>query len=456
MGVNIAIDGPSGAGKSTIAKAVAKKMQYVYVDTGALYRTVALHTIRSGIDVKNTEDVVKNLENAKVNLGYVDGTQRVFLNGEDVSELIRTSEISMGASAVSAVPEVRKFLFDLQHNIAKENNILMDGRDIGTVVLPNADVKIFLTASAEKRAERRFKELEEKGENITYQQVLEDIIQRDYNDTHREIAPLKKAQDAVEVDSSDMTLEEVVECISNLIEKKLSDNADNTSKPQKKEREMMPVKPIDRTAKLGKFSMCWYSVARFFVNIAFRLWYKIEFVGKENIPQKGGYIFASTHRSYADPVLLGLGGRVPLSFMAKEELFQGNKFFKWLITSLGAFPVKRGKGDTEAIEMAFEVLNRGKNLIIFPEGTRSKDGKVGKIKTGVALISAAGQVPVVPTAIIFDGKLKFRKKIILAYAPVIDPMEIGVKGTSTRDVKILKTKISEEINRLVNDNVNKL
>lgn len=450
MGINIAIDGPSGAGKSTIAKAVAKKMQYVYVDTGALYRTVALHTIRSGIDVKDAENVVKNLENAKVNLGYVDNSQRVFLNGEDVSELIRTPEISMGASAVSAIPKVRDFLFELQKNIASENDILMDGRDIGTVVLPNADVKIFLTASAEKRAERRFKELQEKGDSSTYQQVLDDIIQRDYNDTHREIAPLKKAEDAIEVDSSEMSLEEVIENITNIITSKIS------QKTQKKEREMMPVKPIDRTAKLGKFSMGWYSVARFCVNVAFRLWYKIEFVGKENIPQKGGYIFASTHRSYADPVLLGLGGRVPLSFMAKEELFQGNKLFKWLITSLGAFPVKRGKGDTEAIDMAFEVLNRGKNLIIFPEGTRSKDGKVGKIKTGVALISAAGQVPVVPVAIIFEGKLKFRKKIIMAYAPVIDPVEIGVNGTTTKDVKILKTKISDEINRLVNENVDKL
>ena len=168
MGINIAIDGPSGAGKSTIAKAIAKKIQYVYVDTGALYRSIALHMIRNSVDVKDEEKVCENLVGLDVKLGYVDGSQRVILNGEDVSELIRTPEISMGASAVSAIPKVREFLFDLQQNIAKENNILMDGRDIGTVVLPNADVKIFLTASAEKRAERRFKEIQEKGDTSTY------------------------------------------------------------------------------------------------------------------------------------------------------------------------------------------------------------------------------------------------------------------------------------------------
>ena len=451
MGINIAIDGPSGAGKSTIAKAIAKKIQYVYVDTGALYRSIALHMIRNSVDVKDEEKVCENLEGLAVNLGYVDGSQRVILNGEDVSELISTPEISMGASAVSAIPKVREFLFDLQQNIAKENNILMDGRDIGTVVLPNADVKIFLTASAEKRAERRFKELQEKGDTSTYEEVLQDIIKRDYNDTHREIAPLKKADDAIEVDSSDMTLEEVVDCISNIISEKV-----NPVKKNKTDREMMPVQPVDRNAKLGFFRGLGYNFVRCCVKIAFKIWYKIEIIGKENIPKKSGHIFASTHRSYADPVLLAIASKTPFSFMAKEELFTGNKFFAWLIRWLGAFPVKRGKGDTEAIDKSLEELNKGRNLIIFPEGTRSKDGKVGKIKTGVALIGAVAQVPVVPSAIIFEGKLKFRKKIILAFAPAIDPVELGINSTSARELKILKSRISEDINKLVDENVNKL
>lgn len=450
MGVNIAIDGPSGAGKSTIAKAIAKKIEYVYVDTGALYRSIAYFMIENGIDVKNSDEVCGNLEKINVSLKYVDGSQRVILNGEDVSELIRTPEISMGASAVSALPPVREFLFGLQQNIAKENNIIMDGRDIGTVVLPNADVKIFLTASAEKRAERRFKELREKGDTSTYEEVLNDIIKRDYDDSHREIAPLKKAEDAVEVDSSEMTLEEVVEHISAIITNSVS------AQKKRTDREMMPVNPVERTVKLGFFRVLGYNIVKNIVKLAFMLWYNIKIVGKENIAKNGGNILASTHRSYADPVFLAFGSKMPLSFMAKEELFTGNKLFAWLIKSLGAFPVKRGKGDTEAIDKAYDVLNQGRNLIIFPEGTRSKDGTVGKIKTGVALIGAVTQTTVIPCAICFKGSLKFRKKVIIAFGKPIEPSEIGVTAATARDLKLLKNKISEEINNLVNENVKKL
>lgn len=217
MSINIALDGPSGAGKSTIAKAVAKRLEYVYVDTGALYRSIALYLIQNSVDINNEKDIHSALNNIKLNLEYIDGSQRVMLCGNDVSDKIRTPEISMGASKVSAVPCVREFLFELQQNIAKENNIIMDGRDIGTVVLPNADVKIYLTASAKERADRRFKELREKGDESTYKEVLADIKQRDYNDMHREIAPLKKADDAVEVDTTSLTLEESIDAIYNTI-----------------------------------------------------------------------------------------------------------------------------------------------------------------------------------------------------------------------------------------------
>ncbi|MFT3951471.1 MAG: (d)CMP kinase [Oscillospiraceae bacterium] len=226
MGINIALDGPSGAGKSTYAKALAKKRAYVYVDTGALYRATALFLTESGVDVKNaaqhTAEIQEALAGADVTLAYRDGAQRVLVNGRDVSELIRTPEISMGASAVSALPCVREFLFDLQKKIAAENDILMDGRDIGTVVLPHAQVKIFLTADPAERAKRRFLELSAKGDSSTYEEVLADILQRDYNDTHREIAPLKKADDAVEVDTTGMGVEEAVEKLDRIITERLT------------------------------------------------------------------------------------------------------------------------------------------------------------------------------------------------------------------------------------------
>lgn len=219
--IKVAIDGPSGAGKSTISRAAAKALGFVYVDTGALYRTVALNAIRSKADTKNSSQVVKSLDGLKVEIGFVEDTQHVFLNGEDVSEEIRLPNVSMAASEVSAVPEVRKFLFDLQRNIADTNNCIMDGRDIGTVVLPDAKIKIFLTASAEKRADRRFKELEEKGVDTSFEEVLKDVKQRDFNDSNREIAPLKPSDESIIVDTSELSLEQSIEKIISVIKENM-------------------------------------------------------------------------------------------------------------------------------------------------------------------------------------------------------------------------------------------
>ena len=219
--INIAIDGPAGAGKSTIARSLASALGYIYVDTGALYRAVGVNAMRKSADTKNAEQVGATLSDADVSLRFVDGEQRVFLGEEDVSLAIRTPEASMAASNVSAIPSVREFLFDLQRNIAANNDCIMDGRDIGTVVLPNAQVKIFLTASAEVRAKRRYDELLAKGMQADYNQVLEEMIQRDYQDSHRAIAPLKQADDAVLVDTSDMNLEQVLETLNKIVKENI-------------------------------------------------------------------------------------------------------------------------------------------------------------------------------------------------------------------------------------------
>ncbi len=220
--IQIAIDGPSGAGKSTIAKAVAKRLGYVYVDTGALYRTVGYAALREKLDCKNPQEITPLLNKIKVDLTYDNGIQKVLLNGEDVSTQIRLPECSMAASAVSAIPEVREFLLQTQRDIATHHNVIMDGRDIGTVVLPNAQVKIFLTASAEKRAQRRFDELCEKGVTTTFDEVLEDMKQRDYNDSHRAIAPLKPAEGSVLVDTSELDLDESIRAIEQTVNSVLS------------------------------------------------------------------------------------------------------------------------------------------------------------------------------------------------------------------------------------------
>ncbi len=206
--ISVAIDGPSGAGKSSLAKRLAADLGYVYVDTGAMYRTIGLYAVRQGADLHDADAVAALLPQIQLDIRLMDGTQHVYLNGEDVSEAIRAEQIGMAASAVSAHPAVRAFLLETQRGLAANQNVLMDGRDIGTVVLPHATVKIYLTASAEARAQRRCKELQEKGQPAEYATVLADIQQRDYQDTHREVAPLKQAEDAIRVDTSDIDFDQ--------------------------------------------------------------------------------------------------------------------------------------------------------------------------------------------------------------------------------------------------------
>ena len=218
---NIAIDGPSGAGKSTIAKALAQKLESIYIDTGAMYRAIGLYAAQHGLEITDKEGVIALLPEIQLELRFEEGAQHILVNGQDVSGLIRTESASMWASAVSAIPEVRTFLLEFQRSFAKANNVLMDGRDIGTVVLPDAELKIFLTASADARAQRRYLEQKAKGEDVTFEKVLAAMRQRDLQDSTRPIAPLKQAKDAVLLDSSDLTLEETVAAMKAIVAEKL-------------------------------------------------------------------------------------------------------------------------------------------------------------------------------------------------------------------------------------------
>ena len=218
--ITIAIDGPSGSGKSTISKIIAKKIGFINVDTGALYRTIAYFFLENKINYKEKSEVLKNLNNISVSLKNENFSQTIFLNGVDVTQKIRTNEISMVSSEISVIPEVRQFLLKLQRDIAKENNVVIDGRDIGTVVLPNADVKIFLTADLKVRAKRRYNQLISKGQSTTFDEILELINKRDYNDIHRKISPLKKANDAILVDNSNLNQQDTVYKLIEIIKKK--------------------------------------------------------------------------------------------------------------------------------------------------------------------------------------------------------------------------------------------
>ena len=240
---NIAIDGPAGAGKSTIARLAAKRLGFVYVDTGAMYRAIALYFLRKGIRPEDVQTIASLVQGAEITIRYVDGTKQVILNGEDVSGQIRTEEVGNMASATSAIPAVRAHLLELQRNLAASANVIMDGRDIGTCILPDADVKIFLTASTSVRAMRRYRELQEKGMMCNLEEIEQDIIERDARDMNRETAPLKQAEDAMLLDSSDMTLEQVVQAILEAAfsrglapgSQKASDHADSEAGQTKEE-----------------------------------------------------------------------------------------------------------------------------------------------------------------------------------------------------------------------------
>ncbi len=213
MGYNVAIDGPAGAGKSTIAKLVAKEKGYIYVDTGAMYRALAVYFLEKGIDAKDTGQIIAAAQEADVSIRYVDGVQQVYLNGGNITSKLRTEEVGNMASMTSPIPEVRERLLELQRSLAREKDVVMDGRDIGTNILPDADVKIYLTASVETRAKRRYRELAEKGIECNYEEIAKDIQERDMRDMNRETAPLRQAEGAVLVDSSDMTVSEVVDAV---------------------------------------------------------------------------------------------------------------------------------------------------------------------------------------------------------------------------------------------------
>ena len=215
---NIAIDGPAGAGKSTIAKKLAKELGYIYVDTGAMYRAMAYHYLQNNIASDNESEIAKSCKNVDVSISYIDGEQQVLLNGQNISDKIRNEEVGNMASATSVYPVVRTKLVELQRQLASKENVIMDGRDIGTVVLPNANVKIYLTASSKVRAKRRFDELTAKGEDCNFDDIEKDIIDRDYRDMHRETSPLKQADDAILLDTSDMNIDQVVSRMKEIIE----------------------------------------------------------------------------------------------------------------------------------------------------------------------------------------------------------------------------------------------
>lgn len=373
--INIAIDGPSGAGKSSCARLLAKKLGYIYVDTGAMYRAIGLYAFWQGISLDEISKVVALLPEIKIDIRFADGEQRVLLGERDVSSEIRQNEISMYASRASAIPEVRAFLLETQRKLARENNVIMDGRDIGTVILPNADLKIFLTASDESRARRRFDELCAKGQKVVYEEILAQIIERDKNDRERDIAPAIPAQDAIILDNSNLDLNGTADEIERLLNIRL--NSKKKDEPSKFYR----------------------AICNIFGGIVRLIW-GVSSKGTDNIPEDGAYLMCINHTSFADVLLLAATSKRQVHFLAKAELFK-IPVLSSLIRALGAYPVRRGAGDVAAIKATLSLLCDGKIVGIFPQGTRSPgvDPANTEFKNGAAMIAARAKAGIIPVFI---------------------------------------------------------
>lgn len=404
--IRIAIDGPGGAGKSSVAKAVASELGIVYVDTGALYRTIGMFMLESGIDLKDADAVVKNLSNFTLDLKFADGKQIILLNGNDVGDSIRSPEVSMAASCVSAISEVRQYLLDMQRNIAKSTSVIMDGRDIGTVILPDAEVKIFLTASPEARAKRRYDELISKGKDVTYEEVYDAMVERDHNDTNRTIAPCVPAEDAIILDNSDFdpseTAREVVRIIRDkqkAIESSISSNVvANTS---------------DSAKEVASCENNFYMKAHKVLAPFFRWIMRLRPHGLENIPQDGGIIFCANHIGALDVISIAACTTRQITFVAKKELFSIPLLGK-LISKLGAIRIDRGGNDIGAIKASISAATKGGAVAIFPQGHRYPgiNPATTPKRNGAALIAYRSGCDVIPVCIqMKKGRYGFLRKI---------------------------------------------
>ena len=372
----IAIDGPGGAGKSSVAKAVAKSLGIVYVDTGALYRTIGLFMVKNGVDTKDSAAVVARLNDFALELKFIEGKQVILLDGEDVGDTIRTQEISMAASNVSAHGEVRKFLLATQRNIAKTNCVIMDGRDIGTVIFPEAEVKIFLTASSEARARRRYNELIAKGVSANYDDVLREMIERDTNDSTRAIAPCVPAKDSVVLDNSDMTEAQTTEAVIKII-----------------------IDKIPGIKNLPSADTFYSKAHRRFAGLV-RRFFKVKVEGLENVPESGGIIICANHMSARDPIVIASACKREIKFVAKKELFSVPIIGK-IIKTFGAIPLDRAHNDVSAIRTSIAYAKAGYAVSIFPQGHRfpGVNPKGTPTKNGASMVAHHAMCDVVPVCI---------------------------------------------------------
>lgn len=415
----VAIDGPVGAGKTTTARKAAQVLGFLYIDTGAMYRAVTLDVLNNGVEPEDEENVGRIARESKVEPLLNSLGQRTILNGVDVSDRIRDRDVTNAVSAVSAMRCVRERMWAIQRRVGRNGGVVMEGRDIGTVVFPDAEFKVYLDASVDVRAKRRYDELRAKGVEIALEELKKEILERDRANTERDLAPLKKAPDAVVIDTTGKTFEEQVEAVVSLVR--------GETKTGKFERKKERIRHL-------------YKFVQVVTYLIYKIFYRLNTTGIENIPETGGCIIASNHAAVLDPPALGCVVPREVSFFAKKELFPV-PVVGWFISYTKAIPVDRQGYSAGALKALVKSLKSGRPAIMFPEGTRTRTGEFLKPKTGVGMAAVMTGVPVVPCWIQGSYKAKpFVSKITIHFLPPFRPDKI--EATTKKEHYLL---VSEQI-----------
>lgn len=465
MSFIVAMDGPAGTGKGTITKLAAQKLGLVNIDTGATYRCITLAMLKENVGLEQEDKIKEILEKSKIELKNENGEQLVFLNGEDVSKAIRSPEVNDLVSQVSSLKFVRYKMVDLQRKLAEGKDIIMEGRDIGTYVFPNADVKIYLDATPEERARRRQRQNEENGIKSTYEEVLANIIKRDENDKNKEMGALKIADDAIVVDGTNDTIEQNTKKVIDIINEKKNEinknktanagsdvhgdpQSDHTTKPMSNNVgvDHLGDPSLKHTNKqklnepiLKKFQR---EIIRTILWIIYKIIYRVKVIGKENVPKDEAFILCGNHVEFMKVPIIELftTGRRRVFFMAKIELLK-NPILKWLAYLFDVIPVKRGKKDLNAMKQSLKALEQGHILGIFPEGTRNKTNKPIKAKTGTAYMALRTGSKVLPVGI----KTGKSHKVIVNIGKPLDYSKEKTKNPEKELLEQTTTQIMDQI-----------
>ena len=438
MGFIVAIDGPAGSGKGTVTSIIAKKMKLNCIDTGAMYRCVALACIKNNVDINDTDKVKEILDKVNIELIKEKDNLIVKLNGEDVSKEIRDNPVNRIVSKVSAVKEVREKLVELQRKMAETQDVIMEGRDITTVVYPNADVKIYLDADVEERAKRRYAQNQAKNIECTYEEVLEEMKKRDEDDMNKSFGALKKADDAILVDSTHLTQKQTIKEVEKIIKR--------AKKVKRLEPEIYRERPETKWKKFVR------KVTKGFFIALYKLVFRMEITGEENktkAAENGGFIICANHVNILDAVAVVVFSKEKIRFIGKYDLARIG-IVRWLAHLFDVIPIKRNTQDLEAMKRCLKALKNNEILGIFPEGTRRGLAKNQKVKNGAAFMAMRAGVPVVPVGI--SGTFKPFSKFYITYGEPIDLAKYKIKGQEKEGQELATKEIMDNIIMLTNKN----